>query len=352
MQHDPEYLDMVHRYRHGNQDAVKDEAYLKARQLNATNTLRTGHLSELHEDPVIIVDSNLQRYQLNLQKATDHAKATKQKLFFSVAVDKCTKRKMSNKLRYDLLLLPDGTQTNYAAGLLPLCLGMPVILKGNMGTEVRCANGTIGTILKITLDPREVVDRSPENIDTPHYLRYQPVLEVHFPDAEDHLHLDGLLKGVMPISNTFGYQTRKSSFKYDLRTSGTTERLQVTRTQLWILPAFAITVNSSQGRSLDSAIVDLSKQKPGKKKNEPGQAQKSYVKLSRLRTGKYLGIQGTWLPALWKTQPDPAVINYIDKVLVPIQTTTIQKEPTIKMLEASWKRLNNLVTAGRRAQRC
>ena len=147
----------------------------------------------------------------------------------------------------------------------------------------------------------------------------------------------------MPISNTFGYQTRRFNFSHTIRTNGREETVQIQRKQLWILPAFAITVNSSQGRSLDSAIIDLSSQKPGKNKNEPGSAEKSYVKLSRLRTGTYLGIQGWWPPAVWETKPDKTVLAFIKLVLEPVEKRTLRDVPTQEKLEVALARLNGLV---------
>jgi hypothetical protein len=331
MKGDDKYRSFVKRYRDGKQKPAEDDAYLQTKRICPSNPLRTGHLSGLAEDPVIIVEGNDLRYHINNTKATAMAKATKQKLLFSVAVDRSNTMDLTTKLRYDLLLMPDGSTTKYGAGLLPLLVGMPVVLKSNLGVELGLSNGTIGTIRKITLDPREVVDYG--DLDTPHYLRYQPVVDVHYPMGEKKFHLDGLAAGVCPM--TTAHQTKRMQFTVKRKIRGRLVHLKVQRKQLWILPAFAITVNSSQGRSLKSAIVDLSKLKHFR-------AEKPYVMLSRLETGKHIGVQGTWNQSLWSTKPDTTMLWYLDRFLKPLEQRTLRVVPTVKRLSKLFREVNRL----------
>jgi hypothetical protein len=76
----------------------------------------------------------------------------------------------------------------------------------------------------------------------------------------------------------------------------------MTRVQFCILPAYAITVNSSQGRTLQSAIINLE----GKFTNNV----KAYVMLSRLTNGSNFGILGDWHPSLWKLKPCPLMLQH------------------------------------------
>ena len=76
----------------------------------------------------------------------------------------------------------------------------------------------------------------------------------------------------------------------------------MTRVQFCILPAYAITVNSSQGRTLQSAIINLE----GKFANNV----KAYVMLSRLTNGSNFGILGDWHPSLWKLKPCPLMLQH------------------------------------------
>ena len=86
-------------------------------------------------------------------KARKFARVTKQKLFFSVTVDKCGSNFRTTKLRYELLTFEDESKTDYGAGLLPLCIGMPMMLKDDVAIDFRLANGSIGTVISIILDP-------------------------------------------------------------------------------------------------------------------------------------------------------------------------------------------------------
>jgi hypothetical protein len=76
----------------------------------------------------------------------------------------------------------------------------------------------------------------------------------------------------------------------------------MTRVQFCILPAYAITVNSSQGRTLHSAIINLE----GKFTNNV----KAYVMLSRLTNGSNFGILGDWHPSLWRLKPCPIMLEH------------------------------------------
>ena len=205
------------------------------------------------------------------------------------------------------------------------------MLKHNVGTELKLANGTIGIITKIIIDPREEVDT---DLSTPHYLRYQPTVHVHFPGAD--FQLDGLPKGVLPMNNTFGVQSRSATFTHNKSMHGVKVQMSINRKQLWILPAFAITGYSSQGRSLDAAIIDLSQQTTER-------AEQAYVKLSRLRSGLFLGIQGTWLPTVWETEPNPVMTKYIEDQLRPKERQTLANVPNKREIAKVTKAINLLI---------
>jgi hypothetical protein len=332
MSGDPEYAAFVNRFRHGNSTLPDDDDYLLARQLTASNTLRDGHLKDVDHDPIIIVESNDLRYRINLVKAKEFAKATKQKLYFSVAVDQCSTNKLTAALRYKLLTLEDGSKTAYGAGLLPLAIGMPVMLKTNVATELSLANGSIGTIADIIIDPREDVDH--EDVAAPHYLKFQPVVHVHFPDCEKFFTLPGLAAGVCPINTTYKTMSRRMAFDFKLRDVSATAKIPITRKQLCILPAFAITVNSSQGRTLDAAIIDLSN---GNKRYTS--SEKAYVMTSRLNNGTFFGVQGTWHASLWDTSPNATMISYLRRNLEPIEERTLNNLPSFSKLETTLQKL-------------
>ena len=158
---------MVQRFRSGNATAV-DSKYCMKKRITANNTLATGHLHQLPAEPIIIVKNNGPRFHINMVKAKQHALASGQKLLFNIAHD-TSKVPVSNPIRKEILLLHESGATSYAAGILPLFIGMPVMVKTNLGTELGISNGSTGVIYDILLDSRENIDYS---TSAPHYLRY------------------------------------------------------------------------------------------------------------------------------------------------------------------------------------
>jgi hypothetical protein len=73
------------------------------------------------------------------------------------------------------------------------------------------------------------------------------------------------------------------------------------------MPAYCITVNSSQGRTLESAVICLD---GGHTVNA-----KSYVMLSRLTNGRALGIIGKVPIGIWKVKPNADMLHFMEEVL-------------------------------------
>ena len=167
---DAEYKKFVDKYRHGKA-TIEDENYCKLHVITKANSLSTGHLRHLAEDPLVIVKSNELRYHINNVKAKQHAASLGQKLLINVAIDS-GKQAVTVAARREMLLMYDGPLTTYAAGLLPLFIGMLVMMKVNTATELGISNGSPGVISNIILDPREVIDYT---TTTPHFLKYQPL---------------------------------------------------------------------------------------------------------------------------------------------------------------------------------
>ena len=319
---DEEYKAVVTRFRHGEQ-LEADEDYMKSKIITKSNNMQKGHLHSLAHDPTIIVKNNDLRFHLNFQKAKQVAKSTGKKLLINIARDVCSNRPLDTSMRSKLLQKPDGARTNYGAGLLPMFPGMPVMIKCNMGPELSVSNGSCGVIHSITLDPRENVDFS--NTD-PHYLRFPPVavyikMDVE-PDADGQtptiFMMDGLPKNV--IGTTIEHVKRPMVFEH--KEKGIVGTLKITRRQFWFLPAYAITVNSSQGRTMKCAVIHLD--------GEYSTNEKPYVMMSRLTNGDGLGIIGTWDKHLFELEPNPIMINYIKTRLLPKDKDTRNALPVVK----------------------
>ena len=317
---DERYKSFVNNFRKGEADYL-DEKYLKGLVIDKENTLRRGHLAHLKEDPLIIVMNNELRYYINNVKAKQHALALGEKLLLNVANDK-SKTSVSSKHRRSLLLKSDGPATNYLAGLLPLFRGMVVMVKKNFGTEIGISNGTTGVITEIVLDPREMIDyRS----DEPHFLRFHPVsiyVKVDSPwdkrtnAAEIRFQLSGLPPNVFMMTRDQVKTMWAKKVTMSAKELQAPFNIVVHRQQFEILPAYCITVNASQGRTLESAVVNLE----GNFKDNV----KQYVMLSRLTNGSSLGVIGGWNHFMWKKKPNADMLHYDEVHLKPLELRTIQ----------------------------
>ncbi|KAF6755635.1 hypothetical protein DFP72DRAFT_811382, partial [Ephemerocybe angulata] len=135
------------------------------------------------------------------------------------------------------------TNSGSLPGVLPLYIGMPVILRMcNLSTELGITNGSQGVLRKLVTE--ELEDRT----------LVPKVAIVHFPNSK--VKLDGLPDGhfpIEPVSWSFAIQT--PSPQRDDETNRL--NLRIRRYQLPIQPAFAITGQSSQGKTLPSVLVSL-----------------------------------------------------------------------------------------------
>jgi ATP-dependent exoDNAse (exonuclease V) alpha subunit len=269
---------------------------------------------------VVIVQRNDLRFHINNTKAKQHALALGQKLLINVAYDK-SKTSVSTAVRREFLLFHDGPATCYLAGLLPLFIGMLVMIKKNYATELGISNGSTGVIYDIVIDPRETIDY---NSDEPHFLRHHPISvyvlvntpkdkETRQPEVKFHLH--GLPANVFMMTRD---ENKKGRPLYATLTGSQLKKpfnVSMQREQYRFLPAYAITVNSSQGRTLKSAVVCL--------EGDFKYNVKPYVMLSRLTNGDALGIIGKVSSKIWLLKPNGDMKNYLEEKLYPKARETV-----------------------------
>ncbi|KAG2145271.1 hypothetical protein DEU56DRAFT_732276 [Suillus clintonianus] len=124
------------------------------------------------------------------------------------------------------------TYTNDAIGELPLIPGMPVMITENVATSCKIVNGSKGILQSVTY---EVINGN----------WYAACALVNIPESA--MHIPGLESGVVPILPVI------TSYKY----STGVKTINIRRTQLPILPAWAFTDYKVQGSSLPKVIFDL-----------------------------------------------------------------------------------------------
>jgi len=111
---------------------------------------------------------------------------------------------------------------------------------------------------------------------------------------------------------------RKMTFTYKDKATD----YKINRKQLWILPAFSITVDASQGRTTKKAIVHLD--------GLYQSACKPYVMQSRVTNGDDFHVIGSWKDNLFSLKPDKHMVQYLETHLKPKEITTLLELQTIK----------------------
>ncbi|KAG1765734.1 hypothetical protein EV702DRAFT_981359, partial [Suillus placidus] len=178
-----------------------------------------------------IVATNNLREALNAQKAADTC--GQDGLLSGYALDKCTHQVLSRSERLELLALNfiNVRATNSLPAVVPLYVGMPVILRARIiSTDLGITNGSQGIV------------RSFVKGECPAGLAYVRCAMVEFPDSKVQLSdLPAKWFPIVPVSWTFTTLL--------LADDGTERKVRITRHQLPIQPAFAVTGHSAQGKT-------------------------------------------------------------------------------------------------------
>ncbi|KIK54047.1 hypothetical protein GYMLUDRAFT_177878 [Collybiopsis luxurians FD-317 M1] len=211
--------------------------------------------SALWRDTPIIVFENRQKDEINRLGCLHFAADTSQVLthFYctdtiSTASEECQVKSsakckansrvntMSTDLQQVMWDLPASSHENHAAPVLSLCLGLPVIICYNVATELNITKGQQATVYmwhaskadhgKLVLDVLFVLLENPPS----------PVI------------LEGLLHNVVPLlpRKNAGYVVLPNDRK-----------IYISRTQVDVLPQFAMTAYASQGHTMDKVTVML-----------------------------------------------------------------------------------------------
>lgn len=253
-------------YWHGHAD---DFATLQTRLLqNIDNeSVCRFQAMEFGQSPVIVGRKQV-RDLLNRRILAHHAAYIGAEVHKYYSCDRVDNSPASTRDRERLWLLTS-TRSDRAPGYIPLFPGMKVMVQENVAFANNVVNGAVGTVRDIRYE--EDGGR-----------RYASVVYVQIPGAGRVCgNVDNDVVPIFPVQYTFkwtrkqGTETRKPDI------------VKVTRSQVPLLPAYSYTDYKSQGRSLDTAIVD------------PATAQTLqglYVMLSRVRNISGLGILRPFRP--------------------------------------------------------
>ncbi len=270
---DPIYAALLERIRVGacvvdkTSGSLSDLELLRSRELSRIRRDGVEDLVKFCNAPIIVGRKKV-RDLLNLRLMAHHARSLGADVHVYYAEDRMSGEEPIVRIKQELWRLSTSV-TNDVMGRLPLFAGMKVMVLENIAFSNKVVNGSEGVIESIRYKQ-----------DTTDGRRYAAVAYVKIPGAgvvDESLETD-----VVPIF------PEKVSFRWTVEKGGVTTRQWVRRSQLPLLPAYAYTDYKSQGRSLDTAIVDL----------ESAQSlQGVYVMLSRVRSLSGLAILRTFSPS-------------------------------------------------------
>jgi len=241
MKRDPGYADAVLRLRSRN-CTFEDVDLFNSRVIrSATHPNGIDMSTSDNQGAAIIVKTNIMRQILNVSKARSNCAQNNQNLEICAANDTVQSDILLTNVEYGTLLKLDFSSSKYQKalpGFISLYIGMPVILRTrNLSTELKIANGSQGYVREILM---EVLS---------HGVSHCKCVIVEFTDSP--MQLMGLPKGYFPITtSTFSFTTHilRDTVKH---------KIKVTRNQLPIQPAFAVTGHSAQGKSLPKILTSL-----------------------------------------------------------------------------------------------
>ena len=232
--------------------SVEDIQFLRS-HITSLHANRASICDDNFRNISIITAKNAQKDEINRIGCLRFAEETNQQLthFFSedskkdaddVKIDKrkkCKHRMISSlnpTLQKILWELPHSSGSKHIPGKLSLCIGLPVIIKCNTATELCITNGQEATVI---------------GWQSKHGNTGQLMLDTLFVELNNpptNIKIDGLRQNVVPLTCTTNNIT--CSLPDDTA-------ITISRTQVEILPNFAMTDFASQGKTRPYNPVDL-----------------------------------------------------------------------------------------------
>lgn len=241
------YRQILDRLRTG---ACTDDDY-ESLQSRLMNNVLPAESSDWHLAPFVVCDNEV-KDALNVRATYEFAKRTGKPLMWFDSLDVRSGVPITDHLLCDHLLGLNSGTTDQRLGRLPLVLGMPLIIIHNFDVTDGVVNGCTGSLKSV----RWSTDCNGKRRAHSCVIETEEALNEPLPNLNNHQ--------VVALEDTVDLTFRHPH-------SG--KKCKIRRTQLPVLPAFAMTVHKSQGRTMEKAIVDL---------EGCGGSESLYVMLSRV----------------------------------------------------------------------
>jgi ATP-dependent exoDNAse (exonuclease V) alpha subunit len=184
----------------------------------------------------IIVSNNDVKDNFNMESARAFAACTKQHLHLYYATDKRKGKVITNTDLQNKLGSYHSGKMEQRIGILPLCKGMPIMITQNYDIPNGIVNGCMGTLVKVNYN----IDADGHRHATSCIVQTENTSGPWLPHLNEHE--IAVLEDETALTFTHPYSHVRSSFR---------------RSQLSIMPAFALTAHKSQGNTLQAAILDI-----------------------------------------------------------------------------------------------
>ena len=261
-----------------NHDTTNQQEHYKTlagRVMGSSPAIRAVH-GDFHDSP-IITTRNAVRTSINFAKTKQAAIQQSRKQIVVLAHDRPNEGFVPTPSQRIALLHELDNDCQNLIGMLPLVRGMPLVIKANIATELGICNGTRCTLSRIVFNENQEPFEPESDTGQEHLIRLMPAMLIVKIDNPRFAPFDSLEPGEFPI---FPIQSRAFEFKQRIDGRKTTV-CYVKRTQLPVLPGYALTGYTAQGGTFQRGILDITTPGKGCGKVDPAD---TYVLLSRMKT--------------------------------------------------------------------
>ena len=303
---DENYLTLLNHLRLGETTRA-DSEYLCKRIIGPGKVVQSSKEKPWCDAPILVFRNQL-RTEINNRVAADRAKEMSTPLIVVVAHDKVRSKNGVHDVIYERLLHLSDNKAELLPGFLPLVPNMPVFLTDNIACELGLSNGTQGIFRELVYDDQEdLVTFNMSNTVFPSntiYVRKPLYALVEINSSQVETSLNGLQPKLIPISlvkKGFSISIKQLLGPLLEQRSGrkAPDMIHVNRTQLPIVPAFAITTPKAQGLTMEKIVVDL------RLPHTASQVASIYVPLSRIKRAEELAVLRPFDMKVLQIRPSP-----------------------------------------------
>ena len=256
----------------------------------------------------MLVFRNEVRTIINNLSVFEHSTRLNQLPIAIVANDQVRRHDIDNaEIRRFLLCLPDN-KTEGLPGYLPIVPNMPVLITHNIATELHISNGSIGRLVKVVYEDEEesydaTAISNPTFPSNTVYVRKPLYALVQLPQCKLASALTDLQPTCIPIvpeQKTIKAVLKSCLSPVQKRLLHNKTTITITRCQLPLIPAYALTTHKCQGKTLESGVIDIVPPPYSK----PDLAQ-TYVPISRFTSLEAMAILRPFPRSILNQKPHP-----------------------------------------------